>query len=311
MKFSIILSIFFELLAKRRLTAKYLSEKHEISPRTVYRYVEILAEHVPLFIKRGRNGGICLADNYKLPVGYMTETEYAAVIEALAFTYAQHPNEKFLLAKRKLSAQYKEDKKKLLFSGDAGNFFADSGVWGDMHAFSEKLRLIEESIKRRVVVQIGYQTETTEKLQSKIEPHALIYKQNVWYLYAFCHASRKFESYRLGGIFALELTQATFRKRPFSKENIPLFQNAQTKTVAVRLAFSPESYLDAQNWLGVENLKKKNGAWYADLLLPDDQALLGKILSFGAGVKVLEPTELKEKIATTIKSIAAEYEEIK
>ena len=308
MKFSILLSIFFELLAKRKLTAKYLSEKHEISPRTVYRYVESLAEHTPLFIKRGRNGGICLADNYKLPVGYMTETEYVAAIEALTLAYAQHPDEKFLLAKRKLSAQCKEDKKKLLFSSESGSFFADSGVWGDMHVFSEKLRLTEESIKKRVVLQIGYQTDTGEKTQNKIEPHALIYKQNVWYLYAFCHESRKFESYRLGGIFALELTQTSFRKRPFSKENIPLFENAQTQMVAARLAFTKDAYLNAQNWLGVENLKKKNGVWYADLLLPDDETLVGKILSFGTDVKVVEPISLQEKVLATVKTLISQYE---
>jgi predicted DNA-binding transcriptional regulator YafY len=298
MKFSILIDILFDLLSKRKVTANYLAEKYEISPRTVYRYVEVLAQKLPLFIKRGRNGGICLADNYKLPVGYMTETEYVAAIEALTLAYAQHPDEKFLLAKRKLSAQCKEDKKKLLFSSESGSFFADSGVWGDMHVFSEKLRLTEESIKKRVVLQIGYQTDTGEKTQNKIEPHALIYKQNVWYLYAFCHESRKFESYRLGGIFALELTQTSFRKRPFSKENIPLFENAQTQMLSARLAFTKDAYLSAQNWLGVENLKKKNGVWYADLLLPDDETLVGKILSFGTGVKVVEPISLQEKVIT-------------
>jgi predicted DNA-binding transcriptional regulator YafY len=177
-----------------------------------------------------------------------------------------------------------------------------------MHVFSEKLRLTEESIKKRVVLQIGYQTEVGEKTQSKIEPHALIYKQNVWYLYAFCHESRKFESYRLGGIYALELTQTSFRKRPFSKENIPLFENAQTQMVAARLAFTKDAYLPAQNWLGVENLKKKNGVWYADLLLPDDETLVGKILSFGTGVKVVEPISLQEKVLATVKALASQYE---
>lgn len=308
MKFTILLSILFELLTKRKLTATYIAEKHDISPRTVYRYVELLAEHLPLSIKRGRNGGICLADNYKLPVGYMSNVEYDAAIEALTLAYANEPQEKFLLAKRKLSAQCKEDKKKLLFSSDAGNFFADSGVWGDAHSFSEKLRLVEESIKKRIVLQIGYQTENGEKIQTKIEPHALIYKQNVWYAYAFCHTSRKFESYRLGGMFALENTQTTFRKRPFSREQISLFQTPQPKVVAVRLAFTKEAYFNAQNWLGVETLKKKNGVWYADLFLPDDEALVGKILSFGAGVKVLEPTSLQEKVLFTARTMLSQYE---
>jgi len=72
MKFAILLEILFELLAKRKVTATYLAEKHEISTRTVYRYIDLLSLTVPIYIKRGRNGGICITDNYKLPVGFMT-----------------------------------------------------------------------------------------------------------------------------------------------------------------------------------------------------------------------------------------------
>ena len=75
MKFSILLSIVFDLLSKQSVTARYLAEKHSLSPRTVYRYIEILSQHLPLEIKRGRNGGICLADNYKLHVGFMRAEE--------------------------------------------------------------------------------------------------------------------------------------------------------------------------------------------------------------------------------------------
>ena len=58
-------------------------------------------------------------------------------------------------------------------------------------------------------------------------------------------------------------------------------------------------------------MKKKNGVWYADLLLPDNESLPKKILSFGAGVKVLEPIALKEKIVAMVKTLAADYEETK
>ena len=57
MKFAILLDIFFELLAKRILTAGYIAEKHGISVRTVYRYVDLLSTTVPVYVKQGRNGG--------------------------------------------------------------------------------------------------------------------------------------------------------------------------------------------------------------------------------------------------------------
>ena len=78
MKFQVILDILFELLSRRRVTANSLAEKHKLSPRTVYRYVEVLSTAVPIRIKRGRDGGICLPDSYKLPVNFLTEAELSA-----------------------------------------------------------------------------------------------------------------------------------------------------------------------------------------------------------------------------------------
>ena len=40
---------------------------------------------------------------------------------------------------------------------------------------------------------------------------------------------------------------------------------------------------------------------------PDDGGLVNKILSFGGAVKVLEPAELKEKVAAAARKIAEEY----
>ena len=110
MKFYILSDILFELLLKGKLTAKYLAEKHDLSVRTVYRYVDTLSMSVPVYVKRGRNGGIYIADNYKLPMGFMTEDEYDAIIDALEIAYSQTPEERFLIAKEKISSQKKLEK---------------------------------------------------------------------------------------------------------------------------------------------------------------------------------------------------------
>ena len=109
MKFAILLDILFELLSKRKVTATFLSEKFNISTRTVYRYVDTLSMCIPLYVKQGREGGIYLSDSYKLPKGFMTKEEYESAIEALEAMYSQFPEERFLDAKRKLSAQVKTE----------------------------------------------------------------------------------------------------------------------------------------------------------------------------------------------------------
>ena len=308
MKFTILLEILFELLAKRKVTAPYLAEKYEISPRSVYRYIDQLSLTVPIYVKRGRDGGICISDSYKLPKGFMTKDEYQAAIEALETMYAQLPEQRFLEAKHKLSAQVKSETRDLAISGEVGSILVDGGTWGDSSAFSEKLRLLEKSIKECTVLEIEYHSRKSEKTQRKVEPHVLVFKQNVWYLYAFCYKQRAFRLFRVGRIFSALETEEMFTRRSFKREDIPLtFWTSENEQISVRFEFKNEIFADAQDWLGCENLKQINGKWYAEVTLPNDDGLVKKILGFGLGIRVLSPLSLKEKISKYAQEIANVY----
>ena len=308
MKFTILIEILFELLAKRKVTAPYLAEKYEISPRTVYRYIDQLSLTVPIYIKRGRDGGICISDSYKLPKGFMTKEEYEATIEALETMYAQLPESRFLEAKLKISAQVKSETRDLAISGEVGSILVDGGTWGDTRDFSQKLRLIEECIKNHTAVEMEYLSRKSEKTHRKIEPHVLVFKQNVWYLYAFCHKQRAFRLFRVGRIFSMLKTEETFTKRAFAREDIPLtFWSDESEQISVRLQIENEAFADAMDWLGGENLKQSGEKWIAEVTLPNEEGLARKLLSFGSGVKVLSPLSLKEKIVQLAKETVATY----
>lgn len=308
MKFVILLEILFDLLAKRKLTAAYLAEKYEISSRTVYRYIDLLSMSVPIYIKRGRNGGIYISDNYKLPVGFMTKDEYEAAIEALTVIYSQLPEERFLDAKRKLSAQVKSETRELILSGDIGNILVDSGTWGDTRTFSDKLRLIEECIRDKYVLEIEYHSRTGEKTQRKMEPHVLVFKQNVWYVYAFCHKQRAFRLFRLGRIFSAIKADERFQKRPFKREDIPLnYWTTRENSIDAHFEIQSSAFADAQDWLGVENMRQNGNVWTAEVTLPNDETLVRKILSLGDGFKVLSPASLQEQVKNAAKKISTLY----
>ncbi len=308
MKFAILLAILFDLLSKRKVTATYLAEKHEISPRTVYRYVDLLSMTVPVYVKRGRNGGICISDNYKLPVGFMTKEEYESAIEALTAMYSQLPEERFLSVMRKLSAQLKSESRDLTLSGELGSIVVDGGTWGDTRNFSEKIRIVQDALKETEVLDVEYRSRSGEKTQRKIEPHVLVFKQGVWYVYAFCHKQRAFRLFRLGRIFSAIKTGETFRKRKITREEIPLNYWTSEKTVDARFVVHEKGFVDALDWLGVENLQQRNGKWYADVTLPDDESLVRKIVSLGDGIQVLEPSELRERVKTEAQNLLKLYE---
>ncbi|MBQ8322469.1 MAG: WYL domain-containing protein [Clostridia bacterium] len=301
MKFAILAEMLFDLLTARKVTASFFSEKFGLSPRTVYRYIDALSACVPVQIQRGRNGGILLSDSYKLPKNFMTKDEYDAAIEAIGEAYAHSGDERFLSARRKLSAQIKTETRDLAHSLETGAFLTDGGVWGDDPAFAETLRVFEECIKERTVAELDG--------ERRIEPHALLFRKGVWYVYAFRHTERDFGLFRLADIRSVVKTQELFRRRPFAREDIPLdFRTKETQTVRVRLEIADEALERVQTKLGADRIRVRNGKRYAEAELPDDDALAENILGMGAGVKVVKPESLRDRVKTVAQTIAKQYE---
>lgn len=222
MNVGILLCILFDLLSRQKVTARYLADKHGISERTVYRYIERLSCHIPLHIQRGRGGGVCIADNYKLPVGFLTVEEYEATMDSLALAYARTPEERFLNAKRKLSAQIKTERKERRLCGESGSLFIDVTPYLEEENM-QTLRLMEESVKDKILLDIAYHNGNGEKKQQRIEPHALVLQRGIWHTYAFARTERAFRLFCLKDIFSVRKTEDTFSRRSFAQEDIPFF----------------------------------------------------------------------------------------
>lgn len=208
MRLEILLSMAFELLDKRQLTASHLAEKFSVSPRTVYRCVETLSRFMPLYIKRGRSGGICLADNYLLPVGFMTQTEYDTVTDALESAYARTGEYRFLSAKRKFSAQAKKEEFPSYISAEIGEIT----LLPDKNASPEYalLQILQESIREKRVTELLLKGE---KFPRKTEPASLLLKNNEWFLITFCYLERNFLTLPIHSLRGASITDEVFHAR--------------------------------------------------------------------------------------------------
>lgn len=298
MKFSILIDMLFDLLSKRKITAAYLAEKYDISPRTVYRYVELLSTKLPLSVKRGRNGGICLSDSYRLPVGFMSADEYAAAIEALISAYAADPKPKFLDAKRKLSAQVKRERQNLVILGEASSFYVEN----TLPCFTEKTRILQDCIQNSVLAEITYLNAGGNKTTANVEPHALLLCKGVWYTYAFCHTERAFRQFSLGQILTLVQTNTPFRKRTFEWADVECV-HTQEKQLQIRLAVKESALPTLRERLGMEALQKTKEGWVAEILLPDNENTVSYLLSLGAKAEVLSPAFLRDKLREAVKEL--------
>lgn len=309
MKFTILIQILFDLLAKRKLSARYFAHKYSISERTVYRYIDCLALSVPIYVKRGRNGGICLSENYTLPIGFMTKEEYETAIHALALAYAHSPEQRFLHVKHKLAEQSRTERRDMSLACAVQTFLTDGGAFACTRTLFEKLRLVRECVQERAILEIEYVMQNQEKVAYKIEPHLLIFKQNIWYVYALSRTERRFRTLSLGRILSAVKTADRFPSRPLHREEMGLdFYTQANKEKSIRLRILPHALKSMQDLLGAENIHTWNGEWFADCTFPDDERLLPTLLSLSDSTRVVAPDDVVQRLQGLLDDVKRSYE---
>ena len=61
---------------KKKTTAKQIAEVFEISPRSVYRYIDALScANIPIYTQNGKNGGIFISEDFSMSSFYFSKQE--------------------------------------------------------------------------------------------------------------------------------------------------------------------------------------------------------------------------------------------
>lgn len=296
MKFEIMTEILFELLSKKTVTAKYLAEKYEVSVRSIYRYVASLeSAGVPIYTARGAGGGISIVDTFRLTSTFMTEKEFDKVIGALTAIAEGVPDKTLDSAINKLKSVIKNEYASCKMT--SGNLIIDASPWGDAVGYKSKLSVIVGAIENLSVLHIKYHDRNGTVTERDVEPHLIVFKQGLWYVYAFCRLRETFRFFKIGRIENATVKSEKFTRKNVSKADMGLdFWENAAETIPVRLEISPAVVSDVQEWLGVENIKEKDGKYIAEAKLPLDGGLISKIMGFAGSVKVLSPESLKEEV---------------
>lgn len=303
MKYDVMFKILTLLLQKRKITANEIASRYDVSVRTVYRYIEEMNIcGVPVDVARGRYGGVTIADTFRLPTGYFTREEYSATINALEAMASQISDESVISAKEKLESRQKNEKRELSVSG---NIIVDGGAWGDSGKFTEKMKVCEQAVNGCKCLLIDYISREGEHSKRVIDPYVLVFKQNVWYVWAFCHTKQEFRTFKIGRIKSATFTGSEFKKKEFNRDDIGLnFYYKDDELIDVTLEIEKNMLADAEEWLGIDNIEPRGNGFVASLTLPDDGVLVNKILSYGGAVKVISPPELKERVKLSALKIA-------
>lgn len=211
-----LISILTLLKSKRLITAPELSQKYEVSIRTIYRDIRKLEDAgVPVITIEGR--GYSLMDGYTVAPVQFTEKQANALITA-EHIINQSKDQSFVNdfneALTKIKSVFRtsiQEKSELL--SDKIYVLNNNRETIDSNALSE----IQLAITNFNLVEINYQKLNQEDVSFRtIEPCAMYSSENKWILIAWCHLRNDYRAFRIDRIRQFKILQDTFKDRQFS-----------------------------------------------------------------------------------------------
>ncbi|WP_327137782.1 YafY family transcriptional regulator [Streptomyces sp. NBC_01340] len=313
MKSSRLVSILLLLQTRGRMTAADLAEELDVSVRTVYRDVEALsAAGVALYGDAGHAGGYRLLDGYRTRLTGFTEGE----AEALFLAGVPGPAAELGLGPVLAAAQLKVRAalpRELREHADriSGRFHLDAPGWYADADDIPYLPAVADAVWNARVLHVLYRRwrEPTD-VRRRLEPYGLVLKAGRWYVVAGPGP----RTFRVDQILELTATdeefspQETFDLAAYWASYQRDFHDRLHRAEAV-IRVAPGTRLTGPAAQAAEsNGRTEHDGWTRAIVPIEsvDQAH-DEFLRLGAAIEVLEPAELRDRIARTVAGMARLY----
>ncbi len=309
MKIDRLVAILVLLLGKERVQAKELAEKFEVSVRTILRDVDAINQAgIPIVTFQGANGGIGIAEGYRLDKSVLTGDEMAAIISTLkGIDGAIHGKQHEILMEKLKKSMSAPQLEKL--DSKLNRLVIDLSPWKEDDHTKERLAEIVKAIDASQELELTYLDNESKRTMRRVEPYSLILKTQNWYLYAWCHLRNAFRYFRISRIRELKNTGVVFTPRKIVPQNLPNqpLWSQIGEMVTLELAFNEqmESILPDFFREGIEGYT--DGRILVRTTLPDSLWMYGLLLSFGLGVEVISPPHVRQRLGEMARDISKIY----
>jgi predicted DNA-binding transcriptional regulator YafY len=322
MRASRLISVLLLLQTRGRMTAQQLASELEVSVRTVYRDIEELgASGIPVFADRGTNGGFQLVEGYRTRLTGLTPEE----AEALFLSGYPGPAAQLGLGTVLAAAQLKvlaalppelrsrADRLRQRFHLDAPGWFQETEA-------APHLERIGEAVWSDRRLHMRYRRgEDGQEVERTVDPLGVVLKAGVWYLVARVDGS--FRTYRVSRIIDLGLLDDRFeRPEGFDladywdrsvaayAESLPSFEaRVRIRPTGLERLTDVFGKRVVTSMTAAAGGPDADGWWTLSVTLEDLWRAEGQLLQLGSDAQVVEPVELRERLAAQARAMAALY----
>ena len=294
--------IVYKLIDSPQMTAKELAAEVGVSERTIYRDVEKLSlAGIPIYANQGKNGGIALLPDFVLDKTVLSENEKQRILESLN-ALNNLPN---------LSGNDDIEKIKSFF-GESSNLYdwieVEFSTWGNREKNEELFNRLKSAILNRRFLQIEYSAYNSNISNRKVKPLKLCFKNEAWYLYAFCMTKNDYRFFKLSRIrdffeldefFDIEFVGKVLPKMSEQYQSSLATSNSENKVI---LEIDSKMAYRALDELEVLE-RYDDGSLRCVAKIPDTSWMINYLLSYGASLKVIEPESVKNLLKAEIQKM--------
>lgn len=308
MKTERLFAIVIVLLGEGQVSASELARRFEVSVRTIYRDLDSLANAgIPIAAEAGRNGGIRIMDNFKVDNRYFSSSEIGSLLVAWqSFTATEPPMAApYTMAKMKSlipAAQSASIQRKL------EQIIIDYTPWISSAYRLGFVNQVNTALEQQRRITIRYENRFDQHSERVIEPHRLLFKENSWYLLAYCIEREDFRFFKCSRMQSIAMMEETFdfRKIPDRTFEKP-FSDKQEITVRLRIHRSIKALI-ADRFTDFTVIERQDEFLRIEIPFVADSYGYHFLLSLGAHCECLAPETVRHELVKHIRSLLKVYE---
>ncbi|MBP1963970.1 helix-turn-helix transcriptional regulator [Paenibacillus aceris] len=310
MKIDRLLAITMLLLNRRRISAKELSDRFEVSLRTIYRDVEAINQAgIPVVSFAGLSGGYEIMDQYRLERQFLSLEELQSIIVGLKGIRSTVGDQEIGNLLDKVGALVAKSEQNTAARLD-DQLIIDMNPWRRGSEDKEKLTVLRGAIKESKQISFQYISSQSEQSVRAAEPMSIVAKGFGWYMYGYCLLRQDFRIFRLSRMKEIEVLSDTFERRAEAIEPFHYGWGKRDPSTLITMVLHAQQSIQAQ----VEDyFQPKQIAYQADGSMmitaqqPDEPWLHNMLLGFGPGMRILEPAHLAAAIKEKAEKIVQLY----
>lgn len=301
MKLDRLVAIIMILNNRERVTARELSEKFQVSIKTIQRDMEIIERAgVPIVSFKGNGGGYGIIEEFKVNNSSMTKEEAALVNKLLKGINNSYENIETIALINKLEGLKKNE------NGREDRLIIDFSKWGRGEGLNKIINIIDKAILNRNPIKFQYVNGNGESTERIIEPYKIIFKSLSWYVYGFCTLKNEMRIFKVTRIKNIKVCGEQFELKEIIGGDV--FKEKDYERTEIELRFKDNfKGIILESFEEYEELKEENGYTIAVIKIPYSNWVEGMILSFGDNVEVIKPTFLRDNIKEKLEKMINLY----